>query len=127
MRSKVKPPARLGAKQMEVITLIGDMWWGEDSEPAKLREFKLFPDRLYLDVESDMYRYRGTLKRIGTTSHYSGTFPFADEATKVAAAGTVKASCTLKKTKGVYVLTGLWTQSDEGQFEWHAELGSNND
>jgi hypothetical protein len=40
----------------------------------------------------------------------------------VAEAGTVNASCTLEEKKGVYVLTGLWTQSDECQFEWHAEL-----
>lgn len=104
-----------------MTTLTGDMWW-EDSEPATLREFKLFPDRLYLDVESDLYRYRGTLKRIGSTDRYSGTFAFADEALRMADAGIVKASCTLKKKKGVYVLTGLWSQSDTGLWEWHAEL-----
>jgi hypothetical protein len=117
----VKSTPPLDAKKLEVTTLTGDMWW-EDSEPAKLCELKLFPDRLYLDVESDGFRYRGTLKRHGTTNQYSGTFPFADEAARVAEAGTVKASCTLKKKKSTYVLSGLWTQSDQGQFEWHAEL-----
>jgi hypothetical protein len=117
----VKPTPSPGAKKLEVITLTGDMWW-EESDPAKLREFKLFPDRLYVDVESDGFRYCGTLKRHGTTNQYSGTFTFADQAARVAEAGTVKASCKLKKRRGAYVLTGLWTQSDQGQFEWHAEL-----
>jgi hypothetical protein len=98
------------------------MWWEEDPDPGKLRECKLFTDRLYLDLESDFFRYRGSLKRVGTTDQYSGTLPITDVALKAADAGTVKAFCTLKLEEDVYVLTGLWTQSDTGQFEWHAEL-----
>jgi hypothetical protein len=111
---------------MEPTALTGDMWWEDadgESDPAALREFKVFSDRLYLDIESDGFRYRGSLKRHGTTNQYSGSFVFADEANRKPQAGTVKASCTLEEQNGTYVLSGLWTQSDTGVWEWHAELG----
>jgi hypothetical protein len=90
----------------------GEMWWDHPPGPGdKLREFALFPDRLFFDVEADGRAYSGTL----TLQHgqYSGSFTFPG--------GSGEAACTLAEDKGAYRLAGTWHQSGK-ILPWQAVL-----